>query len=216
MRRLLAAIGSVLLLLGVVAALFLWRASAAQRHAACVAVGICSDPAEVLATTLLSVQREQQLVVFSARLLTALTAVDERSVLGVRVGTARKTLLVPATMRYALDLHALRPADLLWDAGRRTLTVRRPALHILGPEIELDRAREFVDGRLMLALTGSERELDRINREQARARLLAEARQPELLRLAEDAADAALGRTFALPLAAAGWTDVRVEVARPR
>jgi hypothetical protein len=214
MRRILALVGAVALVSAVVAGLWLWRAGPDARARACVRLGICEDTSEVLGTALASVRRQQQLVVLSARLVTALSAVDQRSLFGVGIASARKTMIVPATVRYAVDLRRLRPSDLRWDAGARTLTVRRPPLLLLGPEVDLARTREFVDGKFLLALTGTEADLDRINRSEARGRLLAEARQPALMDLAAAAADQALARTFELPLRAAGFAPVQVVVER--
>lgn len=212
LRRLLTLVGAIIMLGTLLLAGWYMQAGAEQRLRACIHVGICNEPAEVLGTTLLSFRKQQQLVVFSARLVTALTAVDERSVLGMKLAEARKTLIVPATVRYALDLQKLEAEDMHWNPATSTLTLNRPPLLILGPEIDIAMAQEYVDGKLLLAFTRTEAKLDQINREQARDRLLQEARQPVLLDLAHKAGDDALRRTFELPLQVAGFEAAKVEI----
>lgn len=212
MRKFLAILGVVALVLALVAAGWLAGSSAESRMRLCARIGICQQPAEVVGTALVSVQRQQQLVVFSARLVTALTAVDRRSILGVPVAEARKTLIVPATVRYALDLASMKPADLSFDTATSTLTVKRPPLLILGPEIDIAQSQEYVDGKLLLALTDSEADLDRINREQATGTFLAQAKQPDLMKMAADSANDALQRSFLIPLRAAGMSDIKVVI----
>lgn len=215
MTRIPAFVGSLILLVALLFGGWYWQADEQQRFGVCTRLGFCKEPAEVLGTALLSVQEQQQLVVFSARLITALTAKDERSLLGVRLASARKTLIVPATARYALDLRQLGPDDLHWDAATSTLSITRPPMVVLGPEVDLKLAQEYVDGRLLLAFTNTAAELDRINRQQAQKKLLEAAREPALKAMAYQAADDALRRTFELPLRAAGFDAARVRIVDP-
>lgn len=216
MKRLLSLIGVLALAAMLSGGIWYLWAGPSGRQAACERLGLCPAPADVIGTALQSVQREQQLVVFSARLVTAVTARSERTLLGRPVIAAQKTLIVPGTVRYAVDLQQLGEDDLRWDGAVETLYISRPPMRLLGPEIELTRAMEYADGTWAIAMTGGAAALDKSNRDAATRRLIEEARQPALVALAQQAADDALTRTFALPLHAAGFADVKVAIAPPR
>ena len=126
---------------------------------------------------------------------------SRQTVLGI---TAQKTLILPGTVRYELDLAAVRARDLNWNAESRTLTVTLPPLHLAGPEIDLSAIREYRDGELLLWLTDAEQRLDAVNERSAQRELLAQARGPVPLRLARGAAIRAVAASFAMPLSAAG------------
>lgn len=212
MKRLLAISGALFLLMAAIFALWLARATPDERMQACARVGLCRQPINFVDAALVAVQRQQQLVVLAARLITVVSATDQRTVLGVPVASATKTMVVPGTARYALDLKAMQPEDLSWNAESSTLHVRRPRLLILGPEVDLARAQEFSEGKLLLALTNGGTNLDRINRRQVGQKLLAEAQRPDMVKLARTAGDEALIRTFALPLLAAGIADAKIVI----
>ncbi|MGI4877431.1 MAG: DUF4230 domain-containing protein [Janthinobacterium lividum] len=158
------------------------------------------DPVSIVDVSLSAVQAQARLTAFAARFTVAVTS--EQTRLGLF--HARKTLIVPGTVRYELDWKQLSRRDLDWDKASRRLTVTIPRPVVTGPEIDLRRIREFKDGALLLALTNAETVLDTANRERARSALLEEARAPVLMGLASDATRAAVQRTFLLPLAAAG------------
>lgn len=158
------------------------------------------DPVAIADVSLNAVQAQNRLTAFAARFTVAVTS--EQTRLGVL--HARKTLIVPGTVRYELDWRTLTRGDLAWDGATRTLTVAIPRPVIAGPEIDLRRIREFKDGALLLALTDAEAALDTANRARVQTALLDEARAPVLMTLASDATRAAVERTFKLPLAAAG------------
>lgn len=166
------------------------------------------DPVSIADASLTAVQAQNRLTAFAARFTVAVTSEQQRF---GGVLSARKTLIVPGTVRYELDWDRVRRQDLAWDAATRTLTVRIPAPEIAGPEIDLRRIREYKDGTLLFALTEAEAALDTANRARVQSALLAEARAPVLTAMARDATRAAVERTFALPLAAAG-VEARVRV----
>lgn len=157
------------------------------------------DPTTIVDVSLRSVQKQARLTVFAASFATVITSEQQRFGL-----SARKTMIVPGTVRYTVDLSRLTRADLTWDAPARTLTLRAPAVQVEGPEIDLRRIQEYRDGTLLFALTDAEQALDSANRARVQTALLQQARAPALLALANEAADEALQRSFALPLRAAG------------
>ena len=159
-----------------------------------------SDPTSIADVSLNAVQAQNKLTAFAARFTVAVTS--EQTRLGLF--HAKKTLIVPGTVRYELDWKRLTRRDLAWDKATRTLTVTIPRPVIAGPEIDLRRISEFKDGALLLALTNSEAVLDEANRTRAQSALLEEAKAPTLMAMASDATRAAVERTFMLPFAAAG------------
>lgn len=162
------------------------------------------DPETVVAASLRGLKEQNILVPFTARYVAVVTSSQSR--LGF---AAKKTLIMPGTVRYELDLGKLRPSDLTWDAAAGALTVNLPPLRLAGPEIDIDAISEFRDGLVLLTLTDAEQALDAANRKAAQAELIQQARGATPMRLAEGAARAAIEQSFALPLKAAG-IDARV------
>lgn len=158
------------------------------------------DPVSIADVSLNAVQAQNKLTAFAARFTVAVTS--EQTRLGLF--HARKTLIVPGTVRYELDWKRVTRRDFAWDAAAKTLTVTVPRPVIAGPEIDLTRIREFKDGAVLLALTDAEAALDTANRARVQTELLDEAKAPVLLAMAGEATRAAVERTFKLPLAAAG------------
>ena len=165
------------------------------------------DPVTIADASLRSVQAQNRLTAFVARFTVAVTSEQTR----FGIFKAKKTLIVPGTVRYELDWNRLTARDLVWDKATKTLTVTIPQPVIAGPEIDLTRIREFKDGALLFALTDAEAAFDAANRTRATQELLNEARAPVLMGMAATATTDAVQRTFSLPFAAAG-IDARVVV----
>ena len=97
-----------------------------RPHAA--ATASSAPDAQALADrALLSLRDQGRVVVYSGRYVANVTAKDDR--LGL---STSKTLTLPGTVRYVLDLTQLRRSDLAWDAPTRTLTVTLPPLELSG------------------------------------------------------------------------------------
>jgi hypothetical protein len=156
--------------------------------------------AEAIATAaLLSVREQGRLVPFTARFVSVASASESH--LGL---TARKTLIMPGTVRYGLDLSRLRRSNLAWDERTRTLGVTLPPLELSGPEIDLNQVQESSEGGFVMALAGSEATLDRANRQSAQDELMRQARGSAPMSQARQATMREVARSFALPLRAAG------------
>ena len=158
-----------------------------------------SDPQEIAIAALLSIREQGRLVPFAARFVSVASASESH--LGL---TARKTLIMPGTVRYSIDLSRLRRSNLAWDEKSRTLGVTLPPLELSGPEIDLNQVRESSEGGFVMALAGSEATLDRSNRQAAQDELMRQARAAGPMRQARQAAMREVARAFALPLRAAG------------
>ena len=157
------------------------------------------DPQEIAVAALLSIREQGRLVPFSARFVSVASASESH--LGL---TARKTLIMPGTVRYGVDLSRLRRSSLAWDEKSRTLAVTLPPLELSGPEIDLNQVQESSEGGFVMALAGSEAALDRSNRQAAQDELMRQARAAAPMSQARAAAMREVARSFALPLRAAG------------
>ncbi len=157
------------------------------------------DPETVVAASLQGLQEQNVLVPFTARYVAVVTSTQSR--LGL---SAKKTMIMPGTVRYELDLGKLKQSDLDWDAATNALTVTLPPLRLAGPEIDIDAISEYRDGEILLTLTDAERTLDAANRKRAQEELIAQAKGPTPMRLAQGAARTAVEQSFAMPLKAAG------------
>ena len=159
-----------------------------------------SPPVEtIVATSLNSLHEQNRLSAFAARFVTVVTS--RKAQLGF---AAEKTLILPAMVRYEVDLAKLTKEDLAWDAAQKTLSIKLPPVEISGPEFALDQTREYGSGAVLMALTDVEKVLDQSNRTKAKADVLAQAKAPMMIKLAQDATIHAVTQSFALPLKAAG------------
>mgnify|MGYP003382074277 FL=1 len=157
------------------------------------------DPETVVAASLQGLQEQNILVPFTARYVAVVTSTQSRMGL-----SAKKTLIMPGTVRYEVDLGTLKQSDLDWDAATNALTVTLPPLRLAGPEIDIDAISEFRDGAILLTLTDAEASLDAANRKAAQAELIKQAKGLTPMRLAKGAARTAIEQSFAMPLKAAG------------
>jgi len=163
------------------------------------------DPKTIATSSLESMRAQNRLIAFSARYVSVTSARQGR--FGF---SAERTLILPGSVRYEVDLAKLQPDDVRWDAATNTLSVRIPDIEIAGPEVDLAAAREYGSDGLVAALVGDEQRLDQANRAAAVADLRKQAGAELPMRLARDAARAAIERSFAMPLQAAGFADAKV------
>lgn len=164
------------------------------------------DPQSIASASLQSVREQARLTPFAARFVAVVTSTQTR--LGL---SAQKTLIMPGTVRYEVDLSKIQQRDLIWDAGDRRLTVTIPPLEISRPEVDLAGLKEYESGGILMKLTGAEDRLDAANRQRGQQELVRQARDPLPMRLARDAARRAIERSFAMPMKAAG-IDAQVSV----
>ncbi|HET9428367.1 MAG TPA: DUF4230 domain-containing protein [Allosphingosinicella sp.] len=157
------------------------------------------DPQAIANMALLSVRDQGRLTPFTGRFVAVVTATE--SVLGLE---ARKTLIMPGTVRYSVDLGRLRRQSLAWDEATHTLTVTLPPLEMSGPDIDLNEVQEYSEGGIVMALTDAERTLDQANRRSAQEELMRQARARTPASQARNAAMRDVARSFAMPLRTAG------------
>lgn len=167
-----------------------------------------ADPAamDVANTALISIREQGRLTSFTGRYVAVVTARERR--LGL---SARKTLILPGTVRYGVDLSRLRRESLAWENDTRTLTVTLPPLEISGPQVDFNEVQEYSEGGILMALTDAERTLDQANRRSALDELMRQARDRIPVSQARNAAMRIVARSFAMPLRSAG-IDASVSV----
>jgi hypothetical protein len=157
------------------------------------------DPETIASASLQSVREQARLTAFSARYVAVVTSTQRRFGL-----SAQKTLIMPGTVRYELDLARLRQRDMAWNDTTKTLSISLPGLEISQPEIDMNEVKEYGSGGLLGAISNAEEVLETSNRQAAQAELRRQAQQAMPMRLARDAARRAMERSFAMPLKAAG------------
>ncbi len=163
------------------------------------------NPKTIASASLESMRAQNRLIAFVARYVSVTTSTTSQFGL-----STKRTLILPGDVRYELDLAKLKPDDVSWDASTHTLNVRLPEVEIAGPDVDLSAAQEYGAGGVLSALTNADEVLDAANRAKAVADLRKQAQGPMQMRLARQAARAAVERSFAMPLVAAGFKDAKV------
>jgi hypothetical protein len=162
--------------------------------------------AETIASaSLQSMRAQNRLIAFAARYVSVTTSTTSR--FGF---SAKRTLILPGDVRYELDLSKLQDGDVTWDGSTHTLKVKLPEVEIAGPDVDLNAVQEYGAGGVLSALTNANQNLDQSNRAAAVADLRKQASGDVPMRLARQAARAAVERSFAMPLVAAGFKDAKV------
>jgi len=165
------------------------------------------NPKTIASASLESMRAQNRLVAFVARYVSVVSSEQQR--LGGLVSSER-TLILPGDVRYELDLSKLQPNDVAWDGSSHTLSVKLPEVEIAGPDVDLNAVREYGGGGVLSALTNANQQLDQTNRARAVSDLRKQATAEVPMRLAHQAAREAVERSFAMPLLAAGFKDVKV------
>jgi hypothetical protein len=162
-------------------------------------------PETIASASLESMRAQNRLTAFAARYVSVTTSTTNN--FGF---SAKRTLILPGTVRYELDLSKLQPKDVSWDKSSSTLRVRLPEIEIAGPDVDLTAAQEYGESGVLSAFTNADQKLDQANRARAVQNLRQQASAEVPMGLARQAARAAVERSFAMPLMAAGFNDVKV------
>src|SRR5215213_4969063 len=166
-----------------------------------------AKPETIASASLQSMRAQNRLTVFAARYVSVVTS--KQNQLGGLIRSER-TLILPGDVRYELDLSKLEPSDVTWDGSSHTLRVRLPEIDVAGPDVDINAVKEYGSGGVLSALTNADQQLDDVNRGRAVQDLRKQATASLPLQLARQAARQAVERSFAMPLAAAGFKDVKV------
>lgn len=165
------------------------------------------SPTTIANESLVSMRAENRLTVFAARYVAVVTSGEQR--LGGLL-SAQRTLILPGNVRYELDLSKLEPGDVSWDKGSKTLHVRMPEVEVAGPDVDINAVQQYGGGGVLSALSDANRQLDQANRDRAVQDLRKQATSSVPMQLARQSARVAIERSFAMPLEAAGFGDVKV------
>jgi hypothetical protein len=165
------------------------------------------NPKTIASASLESMRAQNRLTVFAARYVSVVTSEQQR--LGGLVSSER-TLILPGDVRYELDLSKLEPGDVTWDGSSHTLKVKLPDLEVAGPDVDINAVKEYGGGGVLSALTNANQQLDQANRDRAVSDLRKQATAKVPMQLARQSGRAAIERSFAMPLIAAGFKDVKV------
>jgi len=165
------------------------------------------NPKTIATASLESMRAQNRLTVFAARYVSVVSSQQQR--LGGLVSSER-TLILPGDVRYELDLSKLQNGDVSWDGTAHTLSVKLPEIEIAGPDVDLNSVKEYGGGGVLSALTNANQQLDATNRARAVSDLRKQAQGAIPMQLARQSARAAVERSFAMPLVAAGFKDAKV------
>jgi hypothetical protein len=165
------------------------------------------NPKTIATASLESMRAENRLTVFAARYVSVVSSEQQRL---AGLVSSERTLILPGDVRYEVDLSKLEPNDVTWDGSSRTLKVKLPEIDIAGPDVDLNSVKEYGGGGVLSALTNANQQLDQANRARAVSDLRKQATAAVPMRLAREAARQAVERSFAMPLLAAGFKDVKV------
>lgn len=201
---------------------FAWIAAAAIALLVGLLIGAASgiadrilggpNPSTIATASLESMRAQNRLTVFAARYVSVVTSQQQRL---AGLISSQRTLILPGDVRYEVDLSQLQQKDVRWDASSKTLKVQVPEIEVAGPDVDIKAVREYGGGGLLGGLTNDVQQLDQTNRDRAVADLRKQATAAVPMQLARQSARAAVERSFAMPLQAAGFKDVKVEVHFP-
>lgn len=167
------------------------------------------SPVTVAQASLEGLREQNRLSTFAARYVAVVTSTQNR--LGL---SAQKTLIMPGSVRYEVDLSKLEQRNLRWDAGTNKLTITLPPIEVVGPEVDINNIREYGEGGILTTFTNVEDQLDEANRKAGQIELVRQAREETPMRLAREATRRAVERSFLMPLKAVGL-NAQVEVLFP-
>lgn len=172
-----------------------WQVYGPSRH---------GDP---LATSLVALEKQNRLTVFSAQLSPVVAADDVRAWGMLR---SRQVAVIPARVDYAVDLAAIGKDRLHWDPATQQLDVVLPPLQVSRPNLDEGSAQYLREG---VWITGeAQARLTRDNTLLAQQQAARQAEAPVLLDLARSAAKQAVRQNLQIPLQVAGYDKVQVTV----
>jgi hypothetical protein len=166
-------------------------------------------PETVAQASLAGLREQNRLSAFAAKFVAVVTS--KQSQLGF---TAQKTMIMPGSVRYEVDLSKLRQEDVVWDPAAKRLTVRLPQVEATEPAVDINAIRQYDNGGILLSVTDIGGKLDDANRKAGQQELLRQAQSGPYMRMARDATRKAIESSFAMPLRAAG-IDASVQVVFP-
>lgn len=160
-----------------------------------------------IGTTLVSFEKQNRLVVFTAEFAPVVASQDSRFFGALK---SRQVAVIPARVNYSVDLSKMDRSRLAWNAETQTMDVRLPAIELSKPNLDEARAKYMREG--IWITRDAQDDLSRNNTQIAEREALESARSEALMELARNSARAAVQQNIAVPLAAAGYRGITVDV----
>jgi len=195
---------AIVLVFALVAGLFLYQREQQRQEEYQTSLGL----ARVLSATF---EKQAKLNVGEVKGALDITTVDPGM---FRVLRSAQKVTLPYSVGYQLDLSGLDSGDYRWDAKRRALRVTIPDVVPTTPNIDETRRRTVATAGVFVTREA----FDNLNRRAAKLATDAantEAKKPVHLDAARANAKAAVAKLLETPLAVAGLSDVKIEVAFP-
>ena len=152
-------------------------------------------------------ERRNELTVFAAQVVPVVTTVEPGL---IRALDRRHTAIIPAEVRYTVDMRAIDEGDVRWDPERALMTLTAPPVKVAAPNLREERGQYYSSGLPQFGQAAAASHRRSSGKAAAEAARLA--RSPELIRLAQDGARAAIADNAAAILRGAGFENARVEV----
>lgn len=165
------------------------------------------DLGDPVATSLIALEKQDKLTVFSAQLSPVVSADDERF---FGVLKSRQVAVIPARVDYSVDMAAMGRDRMRWDAQAKRLDVTLPPLQPGRPNLDEGRAQYLREG--VWITPQAQAKLTRDNTLLAEKQASEQAANPVLMDLARSAAKDAVRQNLSIPLQVAGYGDVTVTV----
>jgi hypothetical protein len=166
-----------------------------------------ADLGDPLATSLVALEKQDKLTVFSAQLSPVVSSEDSQLFGALK---SRQVAVIPARVDYTVDLSKMDKARLAWNPATHTMSVQLPALTVGRPNLDEGRAQYLREG--VWITNSAQARLTRNNSQLAEQQAVQQAANPILMDLARSAARQAISQNLAIPLQVAGYGDVKVAV----
>ncbi|WP_296677240.1 DUF4230 domain-containing protein [Novosphingobium sp.] len=165
------------------------------------------DLGDPIANSLVALEKQDKLTVFSAQ-LSPVVAADDARLFGIL--KSRQVAVIPARVDYVIDMTAMDRSRMKWDAQAMRLDVTLPPIRIGRPNLDEGKAQYLREG--VWITPDAQAKLTRDNSLLAEKQASDQAANPVLVDLARGAAKDAVERNLAIPLQVAGYGDVTVRV----
>lgn len=165
------------------------------------------DLGDPLAASLVALEKQNKLTVFSAQLSPVVSSEDSRLFGALK---SRQVAVIPARVDYTLDLSKVDKSRLAWNPATHTMDVQLPALLVGRPNLDEAHAQYLREG--VWITNAAQAKLTRQNIQLAERQAAQQATNPVLMELARSAAKQAIRQNLAIPLQVAGYGDVKVAV----
>jgi len=165
------------------------------------------DLGDPLATSLVALEKQDKLTVFSAQLSPVVSSEDSQLFGALK---SRQVAVIPARVDYTLDLGKLDKSRLAWNQATHAMSVQLPALTVGRPNLDEGRAQYLREG--VWITNSAQARLTRNNTQLAEQQAAQQAANPILMDLARAAARQAISQNLAIPLQVAGYGEVKVVV----